>query len=341
MLAANDSGAHAVTLGDQTITIVVPVFDDEPSLQALMKHVQAALGSAKLSAQFVIVDDGSPRTVDAEGLSAVVNLPVQVIHLCRNVGHQRAIAIGLSHVVSTELATTIVIMDGDGEDRPADIPKLISALASTEPGVIVVAKRASRSEGILFGICYHVYRALFRVLTGYAFQFGNFSAMRLEAARRLTAMPELWINLPAAVLRSRLAVHPVAIDRGHRYFGQSKMRPTSLVLHGFSAIAVFADRVLTRLAMGAAAIVAFVTIASFVAIVMKIAGLASPGWATSVIATSLVLMLLACMLALIGLMMTLTGGVLFLPQPIAAYRSFIAAIVPSRKVAAGRVEAQH
>jgi len=119
------------------------------------------------------------------------------------------------------------------------------------------------------------------------------------------------------------------------------MRFVSLVLHGFSAIAVFADRALIRLAMGAAAIVTLMTLASFAAIVMKIVGLASPGWATSIIASSLVLTLLTCLLALIGLLMTLTGGVLFLPQPIDVYQSFIAEILwPTRIAAAGRVEAQ-
>jgi polyisoprenyl-phosphate glycosyltransferase len=328
-------------LDNRTIAIVLPVFDDLPSLRALLGDVEAAIHSAGLSAYLVIVDDGSPRSLDPDNLSAGGSLPVQVIQLRRNVGHQRAIAIGLSHVVATELAPMIVIMDGDGEDQPTDIPKLISALTSTEPGDIVVAKRASRSEGTLFGICYRVYRALFRFLTGYSISFGNFSAMPLKSARRLKAMPELWVSLPAAVLRSKLAIRPVATDRGRRYFGESKMRFVSLVLHGFSAIAVFADRALTRLAMGAAAAVILATLASFAAIVMKIVGLASPGWATSIIATSLVLTLLTGVLALIGLLMTQTGGILFLPQPIDVYQTFIAEIFqPARIAVVGRVEAQ-
>jgi len=320
----------------RTIAIVLPVFDDLPSLRALVGDVEVAMDSAGLSAQLVIVDDGSPQAVDPDDISAAISFPVQVIQLRRNVGHQRAIAIGLSHVVATELAPIIVVMDSDGEDRASDVSKLICALISAEPAGIVVAKRASRSEGILFNICYRVYCTLFHFLTGYPFQFGNFSAMPLESARRLTAMPELWINLPAAVLRSKLVIRPVASDRGRRYFGESKMRLVSLVLHGFSGIAVFADRVLTRVAIAAAVIVALMTLASFAALAMKILGLASPGWVTSIIASSLVLTLLTCMLALIGLLVTLTGGVLFLPQPINVYQSFVAKIVRSTRVAPRR-----
>ena len=317
--------------GDSTIAIIVPVFDDEQSLRKLVGHIQNVVAMAGLAANLVIVDDGSPQPIDAQSLRSVADLPLLVIRLRRNVGHQRAIAIGLSHVVAAELATSILIMDADGEDQPTDIPRLVSAVASAEKATVVVAKRASRSEGILFAVSYRLYRALFSLLTGNQIQFGNFSAMRIEAAKRLSAMPELWINLPAAVLRSRLVVFPVATDRGRRYFGQSKMRLVSLVLHGFGAIAVFTDRVLTRLTLAAVAAIAFAGAASLVAIAVKIIGLASPGWLTSVLGTSLVVTSMAFVLCLIGLLMTLTGGVLFLPQPIASYHSFIATIVHSTR----------
>lgn len=329
------------SLGDSTIAIIVPVFDDEESLRKLVADIHNVAAMAGLAASLVVIDDGSPRPIDAQSLHSVVRLPLLVIRLRRNVGHQCAIAIGLSHVVATELANSILIMDADGEDRPNDIPRLLSALASAEQATIVVAKRTSRSEGILFAVCYRVYRALFHLLTGNQIQFGNFSAMRIGAAKRLTSMPELWINLPAAVLRSRLVVSHVAADRGRRYFGQSKMPLVSLVLHGLSAIAVFTDRVLTRLTLAAVVTVAVSGTASLVAIALKIVGFASPGWLTSVIGTSLVVTSMACVLCLIGLLMTLTGSVLFLPQPIASYQSFIATIVlPTRQPDATAIEAR-
>ena len=101
------------------IAIVLPVFDDLTSVRALVPEIEAATNSSGVSACLVIVDDGSPRSVDPNSVSAGVSFPIQVIQLRRNVGHQRAIAIGLSHVVATELASIIVIMDGDGEDRQA------------------------------------------------------------------------------------------------------------------------------------------------------------------------------------------------------------------------------
>jgi polyisoprenyl-phosphate glycosyltransferase len=311
------------------IAIVIPVFDDEQSLRKLMGHVQEVTLRAALSAHFVIVDDCSSRPVDVENLRACSELPLHVIYLRRNVGHQRAIAIGLSHVVATELAAMMIVMDADGEDQPAEIPKLVSTLAASDRATVVVAKRANRSEGILFKVCYRAYQALFHLLTGHQIKFGNYSAMRIEAAKRLCAMPELWISLPAAVLRSRLPVCYVPTDRGRRYFGQSKMNLVSLVQHAFGRIAVFADRALTRLTLAAAAATILSSIASLVALAMKIVGLTSPGWVTTVIGMSLVITLIACMLGLIGLLTTLSGGFLFLPQPIDSYETFIAAIASS------------
>src|SRR5262249_24562286 len=58
----------------------------------------------------------------------------------------------------------------------------------------------------------------------------------LEVAKRLGAMPELWISLAAVVLRSRLAVCYIATERRRRYSGQSKMHLVSLVQQGFTLL---------------------------------------------------------------------------------------------------------
>jgi hypothetical protein len=274
------------------------------------------------------VDDGSQCRIDADILRSLTYFPLTILSLRRNVGHQRAIAIGLSYVVGTNLAKNVLIMDSDGEDRPADIAKLVSALNSAERTTVVVAKRVNRSEGKLFAAWYRLYRVLFRLLTGYEIQFGNFSAMHIDAARRLVAMAELWINFPATVLRSGFRIAAVSTDRGRRYLGHSKMNFLSLVLHGFGAIAVFTDRVLTRLILSALTVVAISGAASLIAVSLKILGRASPGWLTSVIGISIVVTSMAGGLSLIGLFLTLTGGILFVPAPIDAYRSFIAEIAP-------------
>jgi hypothetical protein len=307
-----------------SIAVVTPVYDDQTSLQELLRRVDRVVAGHRATFRFIIVDDGSPVAVDSSRLRSVTRLPLETVTLTRNVGHQRAIAIGLSYVVALKLADIIVTMDADGEDRPEDIVKLLDALQAGEPNNIAVAKRTRRSEALPFILGYQVYRGLFFLLTGMQIQFGNFSAMTFDSAKRLVAMSELWINFPAAILRSRLPLIQVPTERGRRYFGKPKMRTVSLVLHGFSTIAVFTDRVLTRLAIGAVAAVGLTGTATVIAVAFKLLGRASPGWLTDILGTSILVTSISAVLCLVGVLSVLTGGVLFVPPPISTYRTFVA-----------------
>ena len=83
-----------------------------------------------------------------------------VLKLRRNVGHQRAIAIGLGY--ASELmqpAQRSVVMDSDGEDLPSTIPDLLQA--DCQDVDVVVAQRKSRVETLKFKAFYQVYKRFF------------------------------------------------------------------------------------------------------------------------------------------------------------------------------------
>jgi glycosyltransferase involved in cell wall biosynthesis len=71
------------------------------------------------------------------------HVDIQLIRLANNLGHQRAIAIGLVIASSFEDIGAVVVMDADGEDRPEDVPRLLNAWGE-EPNLIVVAQRSER-----------------------------------------------------------------------------------------------------------------------------------------------------------------------------------------------------
>jgi hypothetical protein len=170
------------------------------------------------------------------------------------------------------------------------------------------------------------YRLTFLVLTGYQINFGNQSAMPMTAARRLAEMSELWLSLPATILRSRYSIAKVSTERGKRFHGQSHMNVVSLVVFGISAVAVFLEHVLTRMILGAALLVGVVALASLTAIIFKISGMATPGWLTTILGTSVVILLGAAILCLVGLLLSIIGGAHTVPAPRANYRGFIARI---------------
>jgi len=300
------------------VAVVTPVFEDRAASSRVFRELRETLGTGLF---IVAVDDGSvSEPLDYASIAAAQAHGV-VIRLRRNVGHQRAIAIGLSWVADnvTDLAQ-IVVMDSDGEDLPQSIPDLSAPLASPDVDV-VVAQRRNRVETWRFRAFYLVYKWLFHLLSGRAISFGNFMALKPAAMRRLVAMQELWIHVAACVLGSRLRVAMCALDRGPRYAGQSKMNFVGLALHGFRALMVFADDVLVRVGIACAAVAALSVGGGIAAIVLKLLGFATPGWFSVAFGILLLMFLQTGAITLMTLM--LAGVARSAATPGIEYRDFI------------------
>lgn len=280
--------------------VVTPVFEDAEASARLFEELSAAFGR---QVYIVVVDDGSVRQpVDLAKLDAV-GLRGTVIRLRRNVGHQRAIALGISYVAEHMGAAQVVVMDSDGEDLPGSIPELLKALDAPDVD-LVVAQRKARVETLRFKAFYFFYKWLFKVLTGRQISFGNFMALKPTAVRRLAAMQELWIHVASCVLGSRLRVCTCALDRGPRYAGQSRMDFVGLVLHGFRGVMVFAEDVLVRVGIASALIAMLALVAGLATVVLKVSGFATPGWFSVALGILALMFLQTGSLALISLMLT-------------------------------------
>jgi glycosyltransferase involved in cell wall biosynthesis len=164
-----------------------------------------------------------------------------------NLGHQRALAVGLAWAEALRDSPLIAVMDGDGEDTPEDLVRLIESCRGSSPPRIVFAGRTKRSEGRAFRLGYRTYRLLFRLLVGMNINFGNFCVLPRKDLVRLVASADLWNHFAAAVVRSKIPYDVISSTRGTRLDGRSHMNLLSLVTHGLSAVAVFSDRVGVRL----------------------------------------------------------------------------------------------
>lgn len=286
---------------DQRFAIVMPVYEDREASTRLLKELFTEYGNRPY---VVIVDDGSlNQPVQLEALEDVGLFGV-VIRLKRNVGHQRAIAIGLNYVADhhPDMPCTVV-MDSDGEDTPQSIRQLVAPLSRRNIDV-VVAQRKSRVETLRFKGFYLVYKALFQLLTGRKISFGNFMAVGPIGLKRLAAMQELWMHVAGCVLSSKLRIQTLPIDRGPRYAGKSKMNFVGLALHGFRALMVFAEDVLVRVGMMCALVAGLTVSASFLAIGLKLANFATPGWFSVALGILLLVLLQTGALTLMTLMLT-------------------------------------
>lgn len=257
-----------------TLAVVMPVYEDRQSASELMRNLARELPEKPY---IVAVEDGSVRSPLTAADIADAGLDGVVLHLARNMGHQRAIATGLAHVNFHLKPKAVVVMDSDGEDRPDAIPPLLQEL-ETGKSDVVVAMRRRRSESFVFRTFYVLYRFAFQFLTGRYIRFGNFMAMSPLAVRRLAAMQEMWVHFAAATLVSRLRIGAVPTDRGTRYFGRSQMNLSSLMLHGLRSIMVFADEVLIRVGMLSIIMGGCALGLLALPVVLKLMGFASPGW---------------------------------------------------------------
>lgn len=256
--------------------ILIPVYNDWESLSLLVQKIEA---QKKQDYKIVVANDGSAQPCPIELAS---NQKIQIIDLIRNLGHQRAISIGLSFIYENYTNASVVVMDGDGEDIPEQINELIANSEST--GHVSFARRTSRQEGIAFRILYYVYKQVFSMLTGKTINFGNFSFVPNKHLKTLVHVSEIWNNYPAGAIFSKIPISTIPLPRGSRLAGKSKMNHSSLIHHGLSAMSVHIESVAVRLLIFClVTLLVLLGISGTVILLKLFTSLTSPGWATTIV----------------------------------------------------------
>lgn len=307
------------------LVFCIPVFNDWESAELLLERLGEVSRCAGWEAGVLLVDDGSPVDRPAFGSTRLGPLRwVRVLQLRRNVGHQRAIALGLTHLQVQGGCDAVVVMDGDGEDRPADVPALVAEYNKRGGRVIVFAKRRRRTEGLVFLIGYRLYKGVHRLLTGRAVEVGNFSIIPAPILEQLVGVGEIWNHYAAAVYKARLPFAKVPIDRGLRLAGRSRMNFVNLVVHGLSAVSVFAEEIGTRLLLGCCGMMAATVAGLFAVLAVRLGtDWAIPGWATTAFGLLLVILSNTILLSIAFLILILQSRTSLTFIPLRDYHYFI------------------
>lgn len=258
-----------------------PIYRDTESFLILRERVSEVLGTARCSfdsVEFLVIDDAAGEDPDIALLGECDD--VTVLTPPFNLGHQRVMVAGLRSVADRLADNDIVVtLDGDGEDRPEDIPRLIAALeAKTESGTAVVARRTHRDVSLRFRLLYLVFRAVYRILTGTTVRSGNFAAYRGSYVRSMLFHPtfDLCYSSSLVVASPNLVYVPCA--RGARYAGKSKMDTPKLIAHGIRMLMPLADRIAIRSLVLSAMMVGGTLIASALLVVTSARGTAISPW---------------------------------------------------------------
>ena len=287
------------------ITILIPVFNDEESLNRLLAELAASCKDFPGSTFSVLaVDDGSAANFQ---IKAPSQFSLKILHLLRNIGHQKAIAVGLAYIKENISCDKVLVMDADGEDRPEDAVILLKE-SLNNPGKIVFAKRRSRQEGSGFRLFYRLYKFAFRILTGKRIAFGNFLVMPKPLLDKAVYYSEIWNHLAGGILKAGLPYSSVVTHRGKRYAGRSKMSFHSLLIHGLGAIAVFIDIIASRLLILSLILIGFSLLVILAVIGIKsFTDLAIPGWTSTVVSAMLIILLQSFLLSLFTIFLYLSS----------------------------------
>jgi glycosyltransferase involved in cell wall biosynthesis len=309
------------------LLILIPLFNDWRALSKLAISLEETLRQHGLSARLLIVDDGSTTSLGnafpAKSFQALGT--IEILRLRRNLGHQRAIAVGLAYIEQHVPCQAIVVMDSDGEDDPKDIPRLLKKYQEEGRQTIVFAKRVKRSETRVFRLFYSLYKMLYYLLTNHSESIGNFSVIPASRLSSLVVVSEIWNHYAAAVLKSRQPHALVPTQRAKRLEGRPQMNFVQLAIHGLSAISVYSDIIGVRLLV-ATFVLIFITLIALACVVSirLFTNLAIPGWATFTVGMLIVILLQAIMFSFVFSFIILGNrqGSTFLP--LRDYSYFIA-----------------
>ncbi len=302
---------------EKKIAIVTPVFNDWESFNVLIKDLAEISSKFNLDLNVIAVDDCS--TIRDYPVNHSLNINIKVLRLSFNIGHQRAISVGLCEAFLKYKLDGVVVMDSDGEDRVEDI---ISLINNTDRSSIVVAQRSNRTEGIKFSFFYKIYKLVFKLLSGQTMNFGNFCYIPWERLESLVYAPNIWNHLAASILKSKIPIRKVAISRGKRYFGKSKMNFNGLILHGLGAMSVFIELIFTRILFFLIVFISLLLLIAMVVIVIKLfTSLAIPGWTSNVTGVLTLAILQAIIIIMVSAFMVLNSRStkLFIPAKDSQY----------------------
>jgi len=227
------------------IIILIPVFNDWDSLKRVMEEINENVKEFKdINFECLVINDAS--TIDRPKLIKPNHISTfKIINMKMNKGHARCNAFGIRYVFQNNEFDNLILMDGDGEDRPMEIKNLVNTIV-TNPNISVVAKRVQRSEGPIFQFLYKMHKLITFLFTGKKINFGNYSILTKKDVEKIYSEASLWSSFSGTIKKNIKKLNEINSIRGLRYFGPSKMSLFKLLIHSFSIIAVFKYQVFLR-----------------------------------------------------------------------------------------------
>jgi len=218
--------------------LLIPVFNDWKSLNKLIIKLNTTLKiDKKIKNEILIINDNSSEKINLNLKKLRSISKIKIISLKKNLGSQKAIAIGLSYLKSIKDDFFITVMDGDGEDGPTRVKTMLD-VAKKNPNHIVVSNRKKREETFLIIFLYKLHLIITFLFTFKWISFGNFSTFNKKNLRYLLSNNSSWYAHSSSVLKN-CKVKNLYFKREKRYYDKSKLGIFSLMEHSLRVNTVF------------------------------------------------------------------------------------------------------
>jgi glycosyltransferase involved in cell wall biosynthesis len=202
------------------LSIVIPVYNEEENVEPLIQEINAAVGPLGKPYEIVVVDDGSRDATFSVLARLHLRDPcLRVVRLKRNFGQTAAIAAGLAYADGD----VVVLMDGDAQNDPKDIPALLAELKKGND--LVCGWRSNRRDPFLNRrlpsmIANHLVSWTTQVkLHDYGC---TLKAMRRDVAKNLKLYGEMHRFIPAIAYERGARVAEIKVNHRPRMRGDSK-----------------------------------------------------------------------------------------------------------------------
>ena len=228
--------------------ILIPLYNDWKSVSKLLNEIDHQTINWEAEVSVILVNDASTEKRSGLNINFKKIKLVKILNMKENRVHQRCIAAGLKYICKNENFDRVIVMDGDGEDRPEELNDFFKK-AQENPNMTITGNRFKRSEGILFKILYEVHKLLTLIFTGKLIKFGNFTCLPRVHVEQLIQKPYSWNSYSSSVVRTIKDRTFIPSTRGSRYVLPSKMNFFALVFHSLAIISVFRNLVIIRSAI--------------------------------------------------------------------------------------------
>src|SRR5437660_9427538 len=201
------------TTKSPAVSVIVPLFNEEENVSILQSELNTALG--EIDHEIIFVDDGSlDRTVER-----IVTAPnIRVIRFEKNTGQSAAIYAGLQ----AARGATAVLIDGDLQNDPVDIPRLVAEIARGAD--LVCGYRLQRKDTLVKRLTSRIANAVRSRFTkdGVRGTGCTLKAMRRECISALVPFKGMHRFIPALVKGAGFRLVEIPVNHRPRKFGQSK-----------------------------------------------------------------------------------------------------------------------